>query len=521
MGDWSAERDLRVYNEPDTVVPDLVKQFVAYFYRHIREKNVYEILGMYETSFFKLTERFFKASPWPTVSAIAPIVDNDHVFCLLYKELYYRHLYARLTPTLEQRCESWDNYCALFGVILHGNVNMQLPNQWLWDMVDEFIYQFQSFCQYRGKLSSKSPEELQLLKSCEQVWNVLGVLNYLQALIDKSDIISTLEKERNGEEVFSANEGYDYSSSNVLRLLGYFSMVGLLRVHCLIGDYHGGLKASSPIDLDKSGMFTKVPGCYITSLYYTGFSLMVMKRYVDAVRTFNTILGYVMRSSVFLSTSVQYSQMVKKNEQMYALISICLSLCPAAVRFLDEGVSQTLREKYNDKMVKMASGDLLLFDELYTYACPKFITPCPPNFEDASCNYNQDAFRLQLNLFLDEVRPQTLLPTVRSFLKLYTTISIRKLATFLDLDQQTVRSTLLTLKQRSRQPTIMPGRSVLDADWVPATDTDFYIDGDMVHVVDNKVQRQFADYFSTHILKLDRIALDMAQIQEVVAVDAA
>jgi hypothetical protein len=91
-----------------------------------------------------------------------------------------------------------------------------------------------------------------------QVWNVLGVLNYLQALIDKSGIVETLEKvrasvfvvwalhsrclshhsrrarhscvnpecasarcsqERQGEVGFSANEGYDYASSNVLRLL--------------------------------------------------------------------------------------------------------------------------------------------------------------------------------------------------------------------------------------------------------------------------------------------------------------
>lgn len=26
---------------------------------------------------------------------------------------------------------------------------MMLPNLWLWDMVDEFVYQFQSFSQYR------------------------------------------------------------------------------------------------------------------------------------------------------------------------------------------------------------------------------------------------------------------------------------------------------------------------------------------------------------------------------------
>jgi translation initiation factor 3 subunit L len=61
-------------------------------------------------------------------------------------------------------------------------------------------------------------------------------------------------------------------------LQGYFSMVGLLRVHCLIGDYRSALKAVEPIDMDKSGMFTKVPGCYITTLYYTGFGQMMMKR---------------------------------------------------------------------------------------------------------------------------------------------------------------------------------------------------------------------------------------------------
>lgn len=41
------------------------------------------------------------------------------------------------------RCDSWDNYCDLFGLLLTSNVNMQLPNIWLWDMVDEFLYQFQ------------------------------------------------------------------------------------------------------------------------------------------------------------------------------------------------------------------------------------------------------------------------------------------------------------------------------------------------------------------------------------------
>ena len=150
-------------------VPDSVKSFVVHLYRHIREKNVYEIHQMYENSFQTLSDRLFKDTPWPSVDAVAHYVDNDHVFCLLYREMWFRHLYARLTPTLKQRIDSWDNYCSLFQVVLHGVVNMQLPNQWLWDMVDEFVYQFQSFCQYRAKMKNKTENEIALLRQYDQV----------------------------------------------------------------------------------------------------------------------------------------------------------------------------------------------------------------------------------------------------------------------------------------------------------------------------------------------------------------
>ena len=36
-----------------------------------------------------------------------------------------------------------------------GPVALELPNQWLWNIIDEFIYQFQSFSQFRSKLSKK------------------------------------------------------------------------------------------------------------------------------------------------------------------------------------------------------------------------------------------------------------------------------------------------------------------------------------------------------------------------------
>ena len=50
-----------------------------------RERNIPEIFSMYEVTFAKLSERFFKGTTWPPVEDIAELVDKDSVFCLLYK----------------------------------------------------------------------------------------------------------------------------------------------------------------------------------------------------------------------------------------------------------------------------------------------------------------------------------------------------------------------------------------------------------------------------------------------------
>ncbi|KAJ6330137.1 hypothetical protein OIU76_008878 [Salix suchowensis] len=485
-------------------VPDSVKSFVTHLYRHIREKNVYEIHQMYETSFQTLSDHLFKDTPWPSVDAVANYVDNDHVFCLLYREMWFRHLYARLSPTLKQRIDSWDNYCSLFQVVLHGVVNMQLPNQWLWDMVDEFVYQFQSFCQYRAKMKNKTEQEIALLRQFDQAWNVYGVLNFLQALVEKSSIIQILEHEKEGIEQFTATDGYDYSGgSNVLKVLGYFSMVGLLRVHCLLGDYHTGLKCLLPIDISQQGVYTSVIGSHIATIYHYGFANLMLRRtptllfplswsillksimpvtlrYVDAIREFNKILLYIYKTKQYHQKSSQYEQILKKNEQMYALLASCLSLCPQ-VKLVDETVNAQLREKYGEKMARMQRYDdeaFSLYDELFSYACPKFITPSAPSFEEPLVNYNQDAYRLQLKA-----------------------VSLRsKTATIV------VRTILMTYKHKTHAVD-SKGKIISNAD------VDFYIDEDMIHVVDTKPVKRYGDYFLRQIVKLEGVINDMDRIK--------
>lgn len=112
---------------------------------------------------------------------------------------------------------------------------------------------------------------------------------------------------------------------------------------------------------------------------------------MDAIREFNKILLYIYKTKQYHQKSPQYEQILKKNEQMYALLAICLSLCPQ-VKLVEETVNSQLREKYGEKMIRMQRYDdeaFSIYDELFSYACPKFITPSAPSFEEPLVNYNQ------------------------------------------------------------------------------------------------------------------------------------
>lgn len=89
----------------------------------------------------------------------------------------------------------------------------------------------------------------------DKVWNVLEVLNVLQALVDKSGIVAELEAD--GGAALFASDGYLPNQSNVLRMLGYFSLV---RATCSLAEkqqsarHHTGQDAVH-IGLNPTGAF--------------------------------------------------------------------------------------------------------------------------------------------------------------------------------------------------------------------------------------------------------------------------
>lgn len=415
-------------------MPENVKMFLLNFRSAIKDGVMFDIQNMYENTFPQLSDHHYDKTSWPNEQEVAELVDNDQVFMILYKELYYRHIHARIPggPKLTQRINSFMNYCDFFNLILSSRtpVILELPDIWLWELIDEFVYQFQNFAQYRARLTDKTEEEMEQLLNGNNVWSILCILNVLHSLVDISNIKKQLEAMSAG--IDPQTVAGEYGGHSFYKMLGYFSLIGLLRLHSLLGDYYQAIKVLEPIEIHKKSQYSHIPACQISMSYYIGFAYMMMRRYADAIRTFSSILLYIQRTKqLYSARSYQNDQINKQTDQMYHLLAMCLVLHPQCI---DESIQQVLREKnYHDNMCKMQCGELDAFKNFFMFACPKFVSPVPPPADASSgVDYVKDPLEHQLNVFLDEVKQQQKLPTIRSYLKLYTTLPLEKLASLMD-----------------------------------------------------------------------------------------
>ncbi|KAI0764991.1 eukaryotic translation initiation factor 3 subunit 6 [Fomes fomentarius] len=491
-------------------IPDVVRRFIAHFHQAVLDNNLAEITVAYESGWNRLTEKYYSKTEWPEAEIIAPLVKDDQIFLILYRELYYRHVYSRLSPDIDDRFHSYENSCELFNYLLNsdGPVALELPEQWLWDIIDEFIYQFQSFCVWRSKVKSKTEEELSLLADASQVWSSYSVLNVLYSLIQKSKMnehLIALQEGKSAEEI--AEIVGEYGTRPLYKLLGYFSIIGLLRVHSLLGDFTLALKVMENVELNQKASdcycspFTRVTACHVTTYYYVGFCYIMLRRYPDAIRAFVSILNFILRMRQYHTRSYQYDQINKTADRMYALFAICNALSPTRV---DDNISNIVKERYGEQFTKMSRGEegIPAFEELFLYACPKFISANPPPYDDPDVlsayidTPPVEPAQRHLSLFLSEVRAQAPVPTLRSFLKLYTSLDADKLAGFLDADEEEMVQQLMVMKQASRSVSRVDNeKGLLDGQTISTSDLDFVISGNMVHIAESTVGRRYAGWF--------------------------
>ena len=333
------------------------------------------------------------------------------------------------------------------------------------------------------------------------------------------------------------------------RHLGLMASVALSRLECLLGDYTSSLLALGPIfDLNAP----KIPGgadggemrtaeevvqsvipARISMSYHAGVSYLLLRRYRDAAATLGAIGAYVQRGfkTGQLRSSPHSDQFGRQYDRVLALLAILGHVCPSLLAdagVVEDGVTRLVRERHSGQLTKIESGEEG-YEELFVFACPKFISANVPDYnrvlvagagadaaEGRDVPTGQDAYRLQVRTFTAEMDVQSTLRKLRSYMKLYTSIDVGKLAAFNDVKAEEMGQILLTYRHKTRQLQQSAAATEADPaapDATPATttttsgpaggvmgdaalDVHYYVADTMVHVEEaSERQRRFENYF--------------------------
>jgi len=530
----------------DACLPEAVKDFVFDLHDATRRSLIpSEQHSLYTGTFREVTQKYFATSAWPAAEAIAPECDNDTLFIALYNELALRHLQSTTRPTVRDRVDGWHAYRTLFDAILNEapkeeegadgkppREQLYLGPEWCFDVLHEFLYQFQGFCQFRttayanaakaanGESSGNTNQAgLETLSQNRDAWAVETVLYYLHRL---------------------AAVGTQKNASSTYRFLAYFAAVTLSRLECLLGDYRASVSALDMLrDPDAKpvavGDEMKTPeelvnGVFPARLslaYHAGVSYLMLRRYRDATAALGGICLQIQRGfkTGQLRKIPGSDQFNKLFDRMIALLAILTHICPRANSLLEDSISNVVREKHSNNLSKIEAGEEG-YEDLFVFACPKFVNPAVPDYDQATAPgasavpHGRDAYKLQVKQFMNEMVVHQTLRKMRSYMSLYTSIEVDKLAAFNDMKVEEFEPWLACFKHKMRQLESSGGggdsadsKEAAGEKMGTAMDIHYYASNNVVHVDEAEKTRRFETFFMKQIQANNEILRQVERIQ--------
>eukprot|EP00049_Salpingoeca_infusionum_P017784 m.354347 g.354347 ORF g.354347 m.354347 type:complete len:501 (+) comp16986_c0_seq1:344-1846(+) len=451
----------------------------------IRDLEEDQIQRSYEYEMRSTTNKYFdKDEDWP-----APrIVKGLHVteeFEMLYTEYYYRHLFSKTkqqrTPRLQDRLLAYNNYVALFDYLLADVRDLKLCDQWVWDIVSEFVFQYQDYTLMCMNGSDLEESDIEQIKANPSAWDTDVVFAYLNKLVAVSQINEQLKAYRSGGD---PNECAGLYASPLYKTLGYFSLVGLLRMNCLCGDYQQALHVMENTDLYTKGVAPRILACKITIHQYVGFCYLMLRRYRDAFQSLSTIaLELELQESYIKSNS-------QKRHNIVSLLALVYALSPQPV---DAHFMSHTMYQHKDAITQVQAGDESAMRTLFAKGCPSFVDPYA-RLKVSSSGTRADGVNAHCDVFLVEAKQQAAFSTIRAYLKLYHCVSLSKIASLLDVTKEDARKLLHAYKHKTMQYS-WQGGTLVEGE-LDCTDTiNFYIEGDEVHVANLTVSQNFGQEF--------------------------
>lgn len=192
-----------------------------------------------------------------------------------------------------------------------------------------------------------------------------------------------------------------------------------------------------------------------------------------------------------LPNSDQFS---KTHDRMIALLAILSHLC-SHVGLLEDPILRSIRENHGSLLSKIDASEKD-YDELFTFASPKFISPV----------VGGDNYKLQIKFFRKEMSSQQKCRKLRSYMKLYTSMEVRKLAAFTDSTEEEMIAFLLSYKNHMNQ--LEEGSD----DCKSALDIHYYLSNTTLQVDEAEKQRSFENYFMQQMAFNAEIHKDISKI---------
>jgi translation initiation factor 3 subunit L len=491
-------------------IPDPVRKFISALSNALENQDISAISSQYEGTFVRVSDKLFRSSnKWPSPKAIESLISNNEAALLLYTQLFYRHIMTNKDLRLDysEMTKSFDNFVALIDLINRED-KLQIPSQWLWDMLEDLVDQFAFFQMYKDKIISKhvGDDEKKKIELAESnTWSFSGVVKILQSCVAAANIElpkvenvmgSTASKKEHVEdkedfEDVLIPEG-QVTIANQRQLMAYFALVSLSRVYAITGDFFSSLAMLGPVPLNRSLPVTRLLSCFLCLYYHMGLSYLMTRRYLDALRTFGTVLYSALRYKKRFSKGPLES-IGGYSDKMFALITIAYAITPQR---LDDLVLSVIKETYDEKLQVMQSGsDSAPFAEMFAVGSPNFISLSLLGGKNDWIS----------KVFLNDISSRLKLGSLVNTLQLYSTISVEKLAKMMEMDSAAVKSKLYSIKHITHAPR-WKGGNPSSGTFESSLNCDFYFtEENLLNISEFKVTRRYGEYFLRHILRFNEL----------------
>ncbi|KAJ1613336.1 hypothetical protein OJ253_204 [Cryptosporidium canis] len=581
----------------ETSFPDDVQSFLINLNDSITRRDIERIRYFHENLHNNLTFKYYMKSRWPSPSLVESLIDsfnyNSEITKLLYTEQYYRHVFAKFPNHVKwvDRVSSWRNYIALFSYLLfraNSNVesqNLQIPNslkehlesngistkhegedeiclppEIIHGLFDEFLYQFQDTCRYRTRvahvisMNEQNQNEGRAIRVDQDIWRCDLIFQIFQLFVDLSGVRTLMNTDSTAPQQEQLQTLGTGDLVPIKYQLGYFSILGLLRLHVLLGSYYTAIEISNGVDNHLfRPLLWKVQTAYVSYLYYLGFSYMMLQRYIDAIRIFQqSTVSFASNSMNSGNQSshpspYQHDAMGKFVDRMSWLMLFCQLLSYGNSSNFNR-MEESLSHQSDRKSFSPLGSDASNWKELLFKVSPRFISPNIPIIaqRDKAIRIDQgEPQQRQIQTFSPLMHLYELSSMIRSFTKLYNNLNVDTLASLMHIAKKNgnlksremmksrnsggdsknteqliinslvsddfevqepssiARSQIIAIKSRSGRQRIWKSGDLHSGEVVPLNgDVDLLLDLDTIHIMEGKqVDKFFGDIFAKQILK--------------------